>query len=442
MNRYKAVTFILALMVCFSVCSCSKSEDKSKDGDSKVTSGQNNGGDNNDDPVKPPVEIDPAKPKNGVENPPKPVGPISLPSGMLGVCLDRDGLMGRFLSEALLLPYMHVEKPFEALKVGNPAAIIEATPETLKLFTGKEGKSKLKAYTDAGGWAMLWSLTPEGLADFNKIVGVDHILRPFEAEEVDRILASKEPLVKGLKRRWLFMETGLDSGGDVPVLMRVDNAWSYVVDYDEIAPFCKFPNAKYWNAAPEESIPGQPHCPRSMVNGLVNNWRWAFLIRLDRNEPTKWTIELPRAETLEQFSIHPQAGIWHKISEIHLTYGDETKPVVLAISAIDERQDYDIPVRKTEKLTIEIAKWQKTGKGQNIIGVMNLWIKAKRSKEFYKKVIPLLTTGVLVKYPMGKGGIVLNQMQIVAIEDSSRNRTFKREIMTKLVENMINYNDQ
>jgi len=438
MNKFRTISLILAIMVGFSACSCSKSKDKSKDDDSIVTADPKANGGELDIPAKPP--IDPVDPKNGDEDPPKPVGPISLPSGTLGVCLDRGGLMGMFLSEALLLPYMHVEKPFEALKVGNPAAIIAATPENLKLLAGKEGKAKLKAYTDAGGWAMLWSLTPKGLPDFNKIVGVDHIIRPFEAEEVD-LPAKRDPLARGLKRSRLFMETGLMSTGVVPVMLRVDDAWSYVVDYDDIAPFCKFPPAKYWNAEPKEAISGQPHCPRSMVNGLTYQWRWAFLIRLDRKEPTKWTIELPRAEVLEQFSIHPLAN-WHKISEIHLTYGDETKPVILQASGNDERQDFKIPARKTKKLTIEIAKWRQTGKDQNTIGVMNLWIKPKRSKEFYEKVKPLLTTGVLVKYPMGKGGVLLNQMQIVEIEASSRNRTFKGEIMTKLVENMLKSKDQ
>ena len=34
----------------------------------------------------------------------------------------------------------------------------------------------------AAAYLMLWGLTPEGLADFNKVVGVNHVLRPFKME--------------------------------------------------------------------------------------------------------------------------------------------------------------------------------------------------------------------------------------------------------------------
>jgi len=126
----------------------------------------------------------------------------------------------------------------------------------------------LHAFTESGGWLMLWGLTPEGLADFNRIVGVAHLIRPFEMEEVE-LPVQADALLKGIRRSDIFMETGTMSGGDVPVRMRVDDAWSYVVDYDDIARFCKFPSHEYWRSTPEEARPGQPHCPRSMVNGLT-----------------------------------------------------------------------------------------------------------------------------------------------------------------------------
>ena len=385
--------------------------------------------------------------------------PVVLPDGVIGMCLKAGGRKEAFVAETLLST-VNVNDPLVTLKKGSAAAIIEATPENLKILAAKP--EAIKAFTDAGGWLMLWGVTPESLADFNKIVGVKHILRPFEMEEIDLPL-KKDPLVRGVKRSRLFMVTGASSGGVVPVPLRVDDAWSYVVDFDDIAPFCKFPPAKYWSAEPEQAVPGQPHYPRSMVNGLTYQWRWAFLFRLDNKEPTKWTIDLPREEQLEQFSIHPLMN-FHRITELTLTYGDEkAKPVVLKINEADERQDIKIPLRKTKKLTIEITKWRKVGKAANTLGIMNMWIKPKRSKEFYAKVKPLLTLGVLVKYPMGaeeevkegevkdgevkdgevkdgevkKGGIMLNQLNIVDIEASARNRTYKRDIFNKLVENML-----
>ena len=53
---------------------------------------------------------------------------------------------------------------------------------------------RVKAFTDGGGWLMAWGLTPEGLADFNRLVGVEHVLRPFELERVT-LPALRDPLL-------------------------------------------------------------------------------------------------------------------------------------------------------------------------------------------------------------------------------------------------------
>jgi len=121
---------------------------------------------------------------------------------------------------------------------------------------------------------------------------------------------------------------------------------------------------------------------------------------------------------------------------MRLRYGEGAEPVELDIRDVEERQDFDVPPRRAKSMTVEVAGWKATGDQQKIVGIMNLWIQVKRSEDFYAKVKPLLKTGVLVKYPMGNGGIVLNQMRIVEREASDRNRTKKRSLFAKLVGNM------
>ena len=43
---------------------------------------------------------------------------------------------------------------------------------------------------------MLWGLTPEGLANYNKLVGENHVIRPFGMERVT-MPAQRDPLLPG-----------------------------------------------------------------------------------------------------------------------------------------------------------------------------------------------------------------------------------------------------
>ena len=54
---------------------------------------------------------------------------------------------------------------------------------------------------------MLCGLTPEGLADFNKLVGFQHAIRPFEMERVT-LATPNDPLMAGLTTRDVVMESG------------------------------------------------------------------------------------------------------------------------------------------------------------------------------------------------------------------------------------------
>ena len=60
--------------------------------------------------------------------------------------------------------------------------IAQASPATLRTLVEK--RDLLRAFTDRGGYIMLCGLTPEGLADFNQLVGFAHAIRPFEMERV------------------------------------------------------------------------------------------------------------------------------------------------------------------------------------------------------------------------------------------------------------------
>ena len=73
--------------------------------------------------------------------------------------------------------------------------VAQATPGTLQGLVEK--RDLLRAFTDRGGYVMLCGLTPEGLAAFNKLVGFEHAIRPFEMECVT-LATPNDPLMAGL----------------------------------------------------------------------------------------------------------------------------------------------------------------------------------------------------------------------------------------------------
>src|SRR5208283_3611370 len=105
----------------------------------------------------------------------------------------------------------------------------------------------------------------------------------------------------------------------------------------------------------------------------------------------------------------------------------DVKPVLF-------RQDFAIPAVKATGLTLEILE---TAEHKvPVTGIRNLWIQVKRSDEFKKKVKPLLNLGVLMKYPLGQGGVIVNEMQVAEKEITNENRAKQKTILSVLMRNL------
>ena len=112
---------------------------------------------------------------------------------------------------------------------------------------------------------MAWGLTPDGLASFNKLVGVQHVLRPFELEFVT-LPPLRDPLLSGLSVRDVALESTEQIFGWAADKYMVDDEFTWIVDLDDIAPFCEFPNAKAGDHAAARKA--QANWPRNIVNGF------------------------------------------------------------------------------------------------------------------------------------------------------------------------------
>ena len=329
------------------------------------------------------------------------------------------------------------EDPVRALRSGRY--------EILVVGANRDALSKLAAEADAvrdftgdGGWLMLWGVTPEGLEDFNELVGVDHLIRPWRQERT-RLRTPRDPLAVGISQRDVNMTQGRKytrfSNTEIPT----DDAFTHVVDYRDIAPFCTYPDPEYFKHFDEDPM-NSGHHPLNMVNSMTSRagWRFIFYIHLFDDAPTNWTTELPRREQIEGVSIIPNRNYWH-IDRMELRFdGREGDAVTLDLEPPGETptaQRFNFTPRTAREIHFDITELDKN-ESRAVVGIDNLSIYASRSDAFLEKVHPILTAGALVRYPQGLGGILLNQINALDHEINPPNRDKKANILSALLRNM------
>ncbi len=311
------------------------------------------------------------------------------------------------------------DTPLAALAKPGGIAVINATPDALKTLASSGGQ--LTKYYASGGWLILYGLTPEGLADFNRIVGFEHMIRPFQREKVT-FPAVRSPLLAGLTAPNIVMSSGQRifnwQAGDYPDT----NAFSYVVDYEDVAPFGKSTFSAYGN----------------IVNNFVGADGWPLIINFPvpaDGRPFEVPISFPKPLTLTEFTWIGNTNYWPQTG-VSLVFGPndhqdyETRP---------DNTQQTFAIRQphpTDKVTLQITKWQpQAGKGA-LIGIDNIYLKAKRPADYYQKVKPLLNIGALMSYPRGPGGIILCNVKFQHTEAVPENAQKKQAILSTLLHNL------
>jgi beta-galactosidase len=344
--------------------------------------------------------------------------PVARPTAVL----LPEGDLRRKLLDAAGLKTVPARDVLDALAAGKAEVVVaDASPANLKQLA--DNPDAVKAFTAKGGWLMLWGLTPEGLGAFNKMVGQNHAFRPFTLERV-ALPAKRDPVLAGLTLRDVVLESTEKlypwAGDRYPA----NDTFTYVVDLDDVAPFCDCPGERYGWA--------------QMTNGLVSadSWKFIFSHNLEKDPHPKWTAKLPREEEVTEFSITPNT-FYHVMTKFRVTFdGDVEHALELDLKPAMERQDFAVnPPRKAKSITLEPVAWKEVGT-QPVVSVENVWIKVKRPEEYTKNVVPLLNVGALVKYRMGRGGVLLNQVRIQETEPNPVNAEKKQTIVATLLRNL------
>lgn len=320
----------------------------------------------------------------------------------------------------------------EALR-GESLLVVDAKPDHLRALA--ERLRDVEAFQDRGGWLMLWGLEPDGLPFFNKIVRHEHLIRPFETERVV-IRYPSDPLASGITLRDVVMDTGRQLYPWMALKAPDRDAFRYVVDHDDIAPFAKFPDGLVMGKG--KARPGGDHEPRNLVNGFTSDDDWVFTYTtiLDEGHSTRMPLELAREEELESLIVRP-SRLYNPVTRLRIYFDDDPEPLEATLPVRDTPVNEEIALggRRAKRVTIEIAGWAQRG-DRNIVVLDNVWIIARRPESYRQRVSSLLNVGALMAYRRGKGGILLNQVHIAEREVNPDNAEKKARIVRALLTNL------
>jgi beta-galactosidase len=321
--------------------------------------------------------------------------------------------------DACGLTYTRAADPLAALAHPGGIAVVHACPAHLKALA--DHPAEVERFTAAGGWIVLNGLTPEGLAHYNRLVGWDHVIRPFRLERVT-LAPVRRPVMAGVSAGDVAMYSSKQIFSWTAGNYVVNDEFTYVVDYDEIAPFCTSPFFAY----------------DKIVNGFVNADGWPLIINFPltaNRKPYDIPINFPRKETVTEFTWIGNTNYWPQ-THINL-YFDRQEKRSYDVRPTGDPQTLPVsPPCAAKQLILEIAGWQEVPGREPLVGIDNIYIKVRRPREFYERVKPLLNVGGMMEYPRGKGGILLCNLNFKDSEEVPVNAVKKRNILTALLRNL------
>ncbi|HEY7428932.1 MAG TPA: hypothetical protein VH682_32175, partial [Gemmataceae bacterium] len=335
-------------------------------------------------------------------------------------CTEGDAPLAKTL-DAIGLQYTKRDDPLEALASPDSAlALVAATPAHLKSLAAH--LDKVEQFTKKGGWIVFHDLTPEGLADYNKIVGVEHMIRPFRRERVT-LPAVKSRLMSGLTLNDVVMYSSEQIFPWAPGNYVASDIFRYVVDFDDVAPFCKFENDFL----------------RNMVNGMVSADAWKYIVNVPAppKPPLDFLLKLPKEQELIEMEWIGNT-FYYPVTRAELILDGKQK-ASFQTKPNNEAQVFTIdPPLVGKDITLRLADWNKVPGKAAVTGLDNIRLRAKRSPEFYEKVRPMLNIGAMMEYPRGEGGLVLCNLlfQDAGKEQAPANFTKKQTILATLLRNL------
>ena len=267
--------------------------------------------------------------------------------------------------------------------------LLPGTRTALHELTGQT--KAIEAFTARGGWILLQDLDPKAISLLSKLVGEELIYRPVRQERIT-VVRRDDPLMAGIGNHELYWDVTMNETtarknmwlfGDRP--LRDDVFTGAILDDD----VCGLTG----NAA--------------LSNGLTSDDSWKYIaytgddpIRLDWGRP----MEICKVAVRENRH-------YKRMEEITLRLGDDPAgEIKLPVPKERQRLVFEFAPRTIRSISLQATKFVTLKSGP--MGWDKVEIYRVLPESFHKRVVPLTRPAGIVKFPMGKGGILLNMTSV------------------------------
>ncbi len=254
-----------------------------------------------------------------------------------------------------------------------------------------ETRNDLRDFTNHGGWIYLMALDQYGTKELSKLIGEPLIWRPVDMERLV-VINRDDPLMRGIGSADLHWYQRLTKEeyteckwmhGDYPI---EPNVFTGALIYDNIC-------ALAHNSG--------------VANGMLSSDFWPYIYYGGEQCKLNWRQPIVINKVTVREDRH-----YKRMQEITLTL-DQDPSTAQKVNVPDEPEvlEFSFPPRKTTQLTLEATKYIDL-RGHGPFNWEEVEIIRPLSDSFKRKVIPLSRPAGLVKFPMGNGGILLNNLAV------------------------------
>ena len=304
----------------------------------------------------------------------------------------------------------------------TPVIVMQGNHGNLRALLGQQ--DVVAQYYADGGTILLWGLEPEALPAFNALMGTQHVMREFRCE---RVCLLRDPLLAGASNTDVsfFSKEMLAPWEDMHRVS--EKTFTACLDAgDDIAPFCFGPyNPNYQF--------GDGGGALALVNGLTDQDFWKYIDQGWKPKPSEPFVvfHLPAPCALDHIAIWNNAN-YDTIKDLDiLVDGKKAASTVLP----DGYGAVEVPLNglaATQTVSLLVESTYHNG---SMIGLDRVTITRQTPAWARDRVVPLTDTGGLVRYPRGKGGLVLSLLNIgVGDPDADTNR--KLHVISAMLHNL------
>ena len=334
-----------------------------------------------------------------LEPPSKPARLAALPSRAGGedVLLARGKVAYSKLGRGLDLS-MSLEAAFAEQDVVTMAG----TADNIRAVNG--ALAALRELTGRGGWIVVLHLEKGAAKELSRLVGERLIVRPVGQERLV-VTRPDDPLMVGIGNADLYQDLQLTKEqlleakflhGDAPLATGV---FSGALIYDDVCGLTR---------------------QRALANGLTSEDHWKYIsyrgdgpLRLDWREPFK----------IEKVVVRENRH-YKRMTQMSLILGnDRARPLARPVPRRKQPIVFEFEPRAISSITLTPTEFEVVKPGP--MGWDTVEIYRQLSPSFRRKVIPLTRPAGIVKFPMGKGGILLNMTRL---RHPGSNRLFLQQL--------------